>query len=156
METENKDIQEEIDWKTKYLYLAAEYDNYKKNVLKDRENTLKYPDLNISYPLIGIADDIMRACSFIGTENIPEGIRLIFDKYFKILNERGIKIIETNIEDEFNLNTMNAISTIPTDNEELNNKVQSIISSGYMYKDKVIKYTDVIVYSFINNTEDNL
>lgn len=57
-----QELQQQIDkYKNDYLYLRAEFDNYKRNVLKERSDLLKYGSERLLIEILGVLDNFERA-----------------------------------------------------------------------------------------------
>ncbi|NPV12934.1 MAG: nucleotide exchange factor GrpE [Ignavibacteria bacterium] len=132
----------------KYLRLSADFDNYKKRILKEKSDLLKYGGEMVLTNLISILDDFERAQNFIKNSNdiegIKQGIDLINTKFHEFMKQQGIKEIESkNIE--FNTDFHEAITRLPAPSEEMKGKVIDVIQKGYMLHDKVIRFAKVII-----------
>lgn len=133
---ENKKLSNE------YLYLRAELDNVNKRYKKqiDDMKTTACAD-TVNKFIYGIND---LAAAVKNTND--EGISLIYKKFEGILNSLGVEVIMPKNGDNFNVDTMSALSLQSSDNEELKNKVATCVEQGYKIGDKVIKFAQVIVY----------
>ena len=80
-------------------------------------------------------------------EDVPavkEGVELIFQKFNKILNEQGVKKIDTEMDD-FNTDLHEAIAQIPAASEDQKGKVLDCVKTGYTMNEKVIRHAQVAV-----------
>jgi molecular chaperone GrpE len=132
----------------KYLLLAADFDNYRKRMLKEKADFYKYAGEDIFNDLLPVIDDMERALASCEQSNdisaIKEGLTLIFNKFNEFLKNRGLTVIESK-EKPFNTDFHEAITKIPAPSEELKGKVVDVIQKGYMYKDKILRYSKVVV-----------
>lgn len=150
-EKENEKVQEyekEIqELKDKLLRKAAEFDNYKRRTENDQLNLLKYAAENFIIKLLPVVDDFERSLQHIkgttDTEKIKEGIQLVYDKFTKMLEDQGVKKINSKGE-PFDVNFHEAILQRPDDSVKPHTVLEEI-ESGYMYKDRVIRHAKVIV-----------
>ncbi|MCB0823711.1 MAG: nucleotide exchange factor GrpE [Bacteroidales bacterium] len=132
----------------KYLRLYSEFDNYRKRTIKERLELSKTASEEVIIDLLPVLDDFDRALK--STENIEncdpvkEGIKLIYNKLYGVLDKRGLKPIES-IGTPFDTDFHEAITYIPAPSEELKNKVVDEIQKGYKLHDKVIRYTKVVI-----------
>ncbi len=98
--------------------------------------------------MLPILDDFERALTQLESEgNAPEtleGVKLIYNKFFNTLKDKGLKKIEVNPGDNFDVETPEAITQIDTEDPEMKNKVVDVIETGYTLGDKVIRYTKVV------------
>ncbi len=148
-EKELERLREECeDLADKNLRLLAEFDNYRKRMLKEKADLLKNGGENVLVNILPLVDDFERALKAIETsddiEAVKEGIHLIYGKFVDFLNKNNVKEIPTeNVE--FNTQYHEAVSKIPAPSEELKGKVIECLSKGYTLNDKVIRYAKVLV-----------
>ncbi len=98
--------------------------------------------------LLVVLDDFDRAEeAFAKSDNIEtlrEGLDLIHTKLVKVLEDKGLSSIEADGE-MFDTDYHEAITKIPAPSEELKGKVVDTVEKGYKLKDKVIRYSKVVV-----------
>jgi molecular chaperone GrpE len=152
---ENEKVQvldaEISDLKDKLLRKAAEFENYKRRTENDQFNLLKYAAEAFIIKLIPVVDDIERSIQHIegskDIDTIKDGMKLIFDKLVKVLDDQGVKKFESKGK-PFDVNYHEAVM-LRKDENVLPHTVIDELESGYLYKDKVIRHAKVIV------SEDN-
>ena len=88
-------------------------------------------------------EDFGRALEVENDENLREGIELTYNKFKDILKKEGVEEIPAKGE-KFDLNKHEALMVQASDDVE-NGYVIEELMKGYMYKDKVLKYSKVIV-----------
>ncbi|MBN9350321.1 MAG: nucleotide exchange factor GrpE [Chitinophagaceae bacterium] len=134
--------------KDKYLRLFAEFDNYKKRTAKEVYEIRQTAAVNVIGSLLEVLDDIERAeeQNKQSTDNskVPDGIQLIFNKFKKILEQHGLKAIET-LHTEFDVEKDEAVSEIPVPDENMKGKVVAEVQKGYTLNDKLIRFAKVVV-----------
>ena len=136
------------DWKNKYYYLAADFDNYRRNQAKERRDLLATAAQGVIKDLLPILDNFERAIKaneqLTDMEAIKEGFQLIYQGLSNGLNKHGLKEIESNGQ-VFNSDIHEAIAQIPAPQEELKGKVMDTVEKGYTLNEKVIRYAKVAV-----------
>lgn len=136
------------DLKDKYLRQAAEFDNYRKRVLKEKSELIQNGGESVISSLLPIIDDFERALQNMkksdDTAALKEGVELIYQKFMKTLESNGLKTIETK-EADFNTDFHEAVAMIPTPNDESKGKVVDCVQKGYKLNDKVIRHAKVAV-----------
>jgi len=136
------------DWKNKYYYLAADFDNYRRNQAKERRDLLATAAQGVIKDLLPILDNFERAIKaneqLTDMEAIKEGFQLIYQGLSNGLNKHGLKEIESNGQ-VFNSDIHEAIAQIPAPEEELKGKVMDTVEKGYTLNEKVIRYAKVAV-----------
>ncbi|MDR2205177.1 MAG: nucleotide exchange factor GrpE [Flavobacteriaceae bacterium] len=147
--TEEKSAQEVLaEEKDRYIRLYAEFENYKKRTAKERMEFFQYANQDMMISMLEILDDFERAIKEIAkTENETDlkGVELIYQKFKNKLAEKGLKPIEVNIGDDFNVDFHEAITQIPAPSEDLKGKIVDVIETGYQLYDKVIRFSKVII-----------
>lgn len=137
------------DWKDKFLRKAAEFENYKKRTENDQLNLLNYAAESFIKKILPIVDDFERSLEHINDSNdfekLKEGIQLIYNKLIKVLEEQGVKKIEA-VGQPFDVEFHEALMQKP-DNTVPPHTVLEELEKGYLYKDKVIRHSKVIVSS---------
>ncbi|MEE9450677.1 MAG: nucleotide exchange factor GrpE [Ignavibacteriaceae bacterium] len=133
--------------KDKLLRKAAEFENYKRRTENDQFNLLSFAAESFITKILPVIDDFERSLDHISdtdsAEAIKEGIMLVYDKLLKILDEQGVKKIDS-VGKPFNVNYHDALMQIKDDTVPAHTVVEEI-EKGYMYKDKVIRHAKVIV-----------
>ncbi len=138
---------ETADLKDKLLRRAAEFENYKRRTENDQLNLLKYAAESFIVKLLPIVDDFERSLQHIDNtkddESIKLGLKLIYDKLMKVLNEQGVTKIES-VGQPFDVNFHEALMQRKADDVPPHTVLDEL-EKGYMYKDRVIRHAKVIV-----------
>ncbi|MDE7355228.1 MAG: nucleotide exchange factor GrpE [Rikenellaceae bacterium] len=139
---------EVAQWKDKFIRLQAEFDNYRKRTLKEKMELIESGGKDLMKSLLVVLDDFDRAQEALASsdniEALREGVELIHTKMCKVLTDKGLSPIESTGQD-FNTDYHEAITKIPAPSDELKGKVVDTVEKGYMLKDKVIRYSKVVV-----------
>lgn len=133
---------------TKYKYLAAEFDNYRKRTLKERAELILNGGEKAIVALLPVVDDMERALkNGEKTDNpvvLREGMELIYQKMMKTLESLGVKRIETEGAD-FDTDLHDAEALVPGMGDDKKGKVIDCLATGYKLNDKVIRHAKVAV-----------
>jgi molecular chaperone GrpE len=84
--------------KNRYLYLYAEFENYKKRAVKERSDTMKFGWEPVARDLLQILDNFERAIAHMppGTDaSFADGLRMIAQQFHATLAKQGVQAIET-------------------------------------------------------------
>lgn len=142
--------------KERLIRKAAEFENYKRRTENEIQSILKYASEPIVKKILTIADDFERSLSHIkpdsDSSSIAEGVKLIYDKFMKILGEFGIEKIES-VGKNFDVTYHEALLQQSDPTQPPHVILQEILP-GYMYKDKVIRHAQVIVNE--DNSTENI
>lgn len=132
----------------KYLRLSAEFDNYRKRTIKEKSEIIKNAAEKTITAILPVLDDMERAIANMQKSEDAkawlEGVKLINNKFLKILSQEGLNKIETEGAD-FDTDYHEAIAMIPAPNEEQKGKVLDCVQTGYKLNDKVIRHAKVAV-----------
>ena len=134
--------------KKEYMFLLAEFDNFRKRTLKEKSELIKNAAEGAMKDLLPVLDDFERAIQATSesndVESIKEGVNLIYNKFVKYLGQKGVKAIESQDAD-FDTEYHEAVTTFPTDDESKKGKVIDTVQKGYVMNDKVIRHSKVVV-----------
>ena len=125
----------------KYLRLMAEYDNFRKRSLKERDGIYAEAYSDAVKQLLPVIDNIERSVAFATDEETRKGLNMIVTQMVEALNKMGVTVIETK---EFDPNVHNAVMHVD-DESYGEGEIIEVFQKGYMYKDKVIRYAMVKV-----------
>ena len=164
--TEENELQEdtnieELETKIKtledtLLRKVAEFENYKRRTENDQLNLLKYAAESFILKILPVYDDLGRSVDHLdesSIDSLKEGLKLVFDKFTKTLDEQGVKKLDVKGK-EFDVEFHEALMQQPS-NEVPSNTVLNEIEPGYIYKDKVIKHAKVIVSQKIEEVQES-
>lgn len=134
--------------KKEYMFLMAEFDNFRKRTLREKSELIKNAAESSFKGLLPIVDDFERALKASeGSEDagvIREGMELIYKKLKKYMEQNGVK--EMDPEDrEFNADRHEAISAVPVPDPEMKGKILDTVEKGYTINDKVLRHAKVVV-----------
>ncbi|MEZ3549309.1 MAG: nucleotide exchange factor GrpE [Muribaculaceae bacterium] len=134
--------------KKEYLFLMAEFDNFRKRTLKEKSEIIKNAGENVLKGLLPIMDDFERGLKAAETTDdsaaMKEGMSLIYNKLKKYLAQNGVKEIDP-ADDTFDTEKHEAISAVPVPDESKKGKILDTIEKGYMINDKVLRHAKVVV-----------
>jgi len=132
----------------KYIRLAAEFDNFRRRTARERLELISTAGEDVLKGLLPTLDDCEKALDMLskleGCEAAVEGTKLIYDKLMAYLKSRGVTRIEA-VGADFNTDLHEAVAQFPVQEEEKKNKVIDVTRQGYMLKDKVIRFAQVVV-----------
>lgn len=126
---------------------AAEFDNYKKRTLKEKEALYSDAVSDVVVSFLPVIDSIERAlqlCS--GKENeqsINEGIGLVDRQIKDVLKKLGVEEIKS-VGETFDPNIHNAVMHVE-DEAYGHNVIVEEFQKGYIYKERVIRHSMVKV-----------
>ncbi len=141
LEKENSEIKDML------LRKAAEFENYKRRTENEQKNFLTFANESLILNILPVYNDLERSLSHIDDEksfeSTKQGLKLVFDKFSKILESQGVKKIEAKGE-PFDFNLHEALMQKRAEDVPPHT-VLEVIEPGYMLKDRVIRHAKVIV-----------
>ena len=142
-------LQQQLEAQQKeYLLLMAEFDNFRRRTLKEKQDLIKTASEKAMVDLLPVVDDFERALEAMSkggdVEALAEGVQLIYSKMVKYLEQQGVKPIESTGKD-FDADLFEAITTFPAPDETMRGKVVDTTTKGYMINDKVLRHAKVVV-----------
>ena len=134
--------------KKEYLFLMAEFDNYRKRVTREKAEIIKNGAEKVLAGLLPIVDDFERGLKASkdadSADSVREGMELIYNKLIKFLESNGVKAMDSTGKD-FDPELHEAIASIPAPSEDLKGKVIDTTQTGYTLNDKVLRHAKVAV-----------
>ena len=140
---ERKD-EEIIELKSHLQRLQADFDNFRKQGEKQKQDLIRYANEGLIVKFIDIYEDMERALENSNNEEeIREGLELIYSKMKNALEKEGVEEIPA-VGEKFDPFKHEALLTVDSPDHE-NNEIVDELMKGYTLKDKVIKYSKVRV-----------
>ena len=134
--------------KKEYLFLMAEFDNFRKRNIRERADLTKNAAESTLKDLLPIVDDFERGLNAIkdsaDADTVKEGMELIYNKLVKFLEQKGVKAMDTK-DATFDVEFHEAVALIPATDESMKGKILDTVEKGYMYNDKVLRHAKVVV-----------
>ena len=139
---------EKADLKDQLMRLNAEFINFRKRKEKEVSDSIRFANVDLLKKLLPILDNFDRTLDSIEkTDNlaaIKEGITLVDKSMRQQFGKVGLEPIES-IGTEFDTDLHEAVVSIPTEEEDKKGKVVDVVEKGYKLKDRVIRFSKVIV-----------
>ena len=151
VETPVEEVPETNPWEEKYnaerdahLRLAAEFDNFRKRTVKEKEASYGNGKADAVAKLLPVYDNLERALNQ-PTEDAAykKGVEMTMNELVKILNGLGVEIFG-NVGDAFDPNLHNAVMHIDSDELE-ENTLSAVFQKGFKIGDKVVRFAMVQV-----------
>ena len=132
----------------KYLRQMAEFENYRKRTLKEKSELILNASAKLMTAVLPVLDDMDRAHDAMATTDdaasIREGFELIATKFRSILEQNGLKKIDTEGQ-SFDTDFHEAIAMVPATDDSLKGQVIDCVQKGYKLNDRVIRHSKVVV-----------
>lgn len=132
----------------RYLRLAADFDNHKKRVSKEKADLISYGNEELIRSLLNVLDNLERGIEHSATNadknTIIEGLRLVHKQFLDCLEKYGVKAIKVDRGDEFDPNVHQAVERVES-SEIQPGLILSEMLKGYMLKDRLLRPSLVTV-----------
>lgn len=135
--------------KKKYVYLAAEFENTKRRLQKEKENLAKFGTESLLSDLVRVADNLDRTLNALqgkedpATKNIMVGINMVHKQFIETLSSHGLKKLESDGK-EFDPNFHEAMGEEESEDVE-SNHVVSVFEEAYELNGRLLRAAKVIV-----------
>jgi molecular chaperone GrpE len=140
-------VEEAAKWKNEFLYLKADFENFKKNTLKERSDLLKFGAERVSRDILDVVDNFERALAVKLTpetmQSFKAGIEMTAKELKDVLHKHGVQEIPSEGQ-AFNPAHHEAISSEPTTSVP-NGHVARVFKKPYKLHDKIIRMGQVVV-----------
>ena len=136
------------DQRDKYLRLAAEYDNYRKRAVRERQEASSRGQADLLRGLIDALDDLSRFAhvdpATTDTRTVVEGVAMVERKMLKTLSGIGVEIVNP-MDQTFDPATMEAVATEPALSPEDDHVVARVYQQGYLFNGQLLRPARVVV-----------
>lgn len=134
--------------KNDYLYLLAEFDNFRKNAIKERSELVKFGSERLVREFLGILDNFERAMEAAAAGNgdgsvLREGVQMILNDLRHMLQKFGVEEISAEGE-TFDPSKHEALSSEPRADMEPG-RVARVLKKAYKMHDKILRPAQVTV-----------
>jgi molecular chaperone GrpE len=144
---ETPSAQETNKWEEKYLYLRADFENYKKRVQKDQIDQSKFANEKLLREVLGVLDNLERAILHFNEshdfEKVLEGLGLVSKQFLTFLNRFGVSPVES-LNKPFDPDCHQAVGHI--DRPDIpEGEVAEEVQKGYRLYDRLIRPSFVMI-----------
>jgi molecular chaperone GrpE len=132
----------------KYLRLAAEFDNYRKRTMRERQEAGVRAQGDLLKRILDSLDDLDRATSpqneGVDAKAVVEGIRAIDQKLMRALADAGLQVVNP-ADEPFNPELHEAIATERALSREDDHLVARVYQPGYVFQGQLLRPARVVV-----------
>lgn len=137
--------------KDKYLRLAAEFDNYRKRIMKERVEAEARGQGDLIRQLLDPLDDIARFAhvdpAVTDSATLVEGVAMVERKLEKSFRSSGLEVVNPKGE-KFDPNLHEAVSAQPTNSPEEDHLIAQVYQVGYTFKGQLLRPARVVVLQY--------
>jgi molecular chaperone GrpE len=140
-----RDLAEQRD---KYLRLAAEYDNFRKRAMRERQEAGQRGQADLVKQLVDALDDLARFAhvdpSTVDAATVVQGADMVEKKLLKALTAAGLSIIYPQ-DEVFDPSRHEAVATEPALSAEDDHMISRVYQSGYQFGSQLLRPARVVV-----------
>ena len=137
----------------KYLRLAAEFDNYRKRSIRERQEAGSRAQTEVVQGLIEVLDDIMRFAHLdpatVDSTTVVQGVAMVERKIMKTLSGHGLELIEP-MGRPFDPAFHEAVATEPAASEDEDHLVARVYQPGYLFRGQLVRPARVVVKQWLS------
>ena len=133
-------------WRELAMRTAAEYDNYRKRCVKEREEFCRYANRGLLEELLPVIDNFEMGMMMAGQDTssmIYIGMSMVQKQLQDFLSSQGVEPIATEVGQAFDHNIHEAIQSEPSDKPE--GTIIRILRRGYNMKGRLLRAVNVVV-----------
>gem|GEM_PF-137999 len=138
--------------------LKAEFENYRKRVVKEREDSWRRAWGDIMLSFIPFVDDLRRLLELSEQESeqgmLVEGVRLIEKGIMDFMKKEGLEEIDADGK-PFDPSYHEAMGVEVVDSREKDGLVAEVLMPGFMYRDSLLRPARVRVLKYIEEEQDD-
>jgi molecular chaperone GrpE len=139
------------DASQRHLRLAADFDNYRKRVERDRSEHLARAQSSLVTRLLDVLDDLERFAHHsdpkVSPQALQEGVQLIERKMKQVLDGAGLETIDPR-DARFDPQTMEAVASVPAESPAQDDTVSDVFQKGYRFNGVLIRPARVRVRKY--------
>lgn len=144
-------LQEEVNRLTdRHLRLAAEFDNYRKRVDRERSELYVRAQADLAARLLDGLDDLQRVADHAETADprtLLDGVRLVEKKLTQVLEASGLEPVDAEGR-TFDPESMEALATVAAEHAAEDDQVADVFQRGYRFKGQLIRPARVRVKQY--------
>jgi len=150
--TDRKQLDAVAAEREKYLRLAAEFDNFRKRTVRERQEAGGKAQADLVQGLVEVLDDIMRFAhldpSTVDSATVVQGVAMVERKVMKTLSGHGLEIVDPTGR-PFDPAFHEAVATEPAASAEEDHLVARVYQSGYVFRGQLLRPARVVVKQWL-------
>jgi len=139
------------EWKDRALRSAADFENYRRRAIKERDEANGRGQAHAFSRIIDVIDDLARVAHLdpasTSAEALHEGMLAIERKFMKTLETAGLERIDP-AGQPFDPVTQEAVASVPATDASQDHTVAAVYQHGYRYRGQLLRAARVAVYQW--------
>jgi molecular chaperone GrpE len=142
---------DDVDYKAKYFYIAAEMDNYRKRMEREKENLVKYGNERVLSDLLQVVDNFERTIDMLKPDqdpkmmNVVTGLDMVKKQFIDALSKHGLTPVES-VGRDFDPNFHEAMAQEYAEGAKPNQIIKEF-QKGYTLNGRLVRASKVVVAS---------
>jgi molecular chaperone GrpE len=136
----------------KHLRLAAEFDNFRKRMTKERQEAGTRAQADLVQGLVEVLDDIMRFAHLdpasVDSTTVVQGVAMVERKVMKTLAGHGLEIVDP-AGRPFDPAFHEAVGTEPAVSSEEDHLIARVYQVGYLFRGQLLRPARVVVKQWL-------
>jgi molecular chaperone GrpE len=132
----------------KYLRLAAEYDNFRKRMVRERTEASSRGQAELIRHIMDALDDLARFAHVdpdsAEAKTVVQGVEMVERKLLKALQTAGLTVVNP-VNESFNPELHEAVATEPAQSPEDDHVVARVFQPGYVFNGQLLRPARVVV-----------
>lgn len=139
----------EEDFKSKFMYLAAEMENMRRRYEREKEGLIKFGNEKVLSGLLDVVDNLDRSIEAVSTDedekikNIVTGLDMVRNQFMEVLKNSGLEEVEA-LGKEFDPNFHEALAQQPSEGKD-DQEILSVFQKGYILNGRLLRAAKVVV-----------
>lgn len=137
---------EQPDWKDRYARAMADFDNFRKRMVRDREELVKFAAKDVIKDVLATVDNLARALDGAkdrADDPFVKGVQLVYDGLLKTLADHGATPLDS-VGEPFDTNYHEALTSLPSEDVE-EGVVMNEVQRGWLLHGKPLRPAKVVV-----------
>jgi molecular chaperone GrpE len=136
----------------KHLRLAAEFDNFRKRTIRERQEAGSRAQADLVQGLLEALDDIMRFADLdpatVDSQTVVQGVNMVERKVMKTLSGHGLEVVDP-AGRPFDPAFHEAVATEPAASAEEDHHVARVYQPGYLFRGQLLRPARVVVKQWL-------
>ena len=131
-------VAEKAELLDRYQRAQAEFDNFRKRLVREKEEAHNYAAMDTVRSLLPVADDFERALASESLDDeVRKGLDLVYKSMFEVFTRAGLKPVEE--DGKFDPHVHHAVDKQPAETDEDDQTVLEVYQRGYHFKDRLLR-----------------
>ncbi len=136
----------------KHLRLAAEFDNFRKRMIRERQEAGAKGQADLVQGLLEVLDDIMRFAHLdpatVDSGTVVQGVAMVERKVLKTLSGHGLEVVDPSGR-PFDPAFHEAVATEPAESAEEDHMVARVYQPGFVFRGQLLRPARVVVKQWL-------